>query len=328
VVARLRAKVSGEQRQAMIRPETHNSQAYDLYLRGRFAWNQRGREKIEESIQLFQRAIVADPAFALAYAVLADAYSVAPGYGVSTPKEAHALALEAGAKALQLEPNLAEAHAAMGEALAHVRQWDSAEKEYKRSLELNPNNASARYLYAHSYLVPMKRLDEATLEYRKALEIDPLSPIINGNYGVLLLVQHKYDEALEQLKKTVDLQPSFTVSALRLGELLAVKGDLKNAAIQLHLYFPNMVVPEHADARSLGQATVEAIARLPGYQPQYLTAEACVWAGNIDKAFEYLREGCAQEDHLESVFIRSPSFDPIRSDPRYGEVTKCLGIPQ
>jgi len=328
VVARLRAKVSGEQRQAMIRPETRNSQAYDLYLRGRFAWNQRGREKIEESIQLFQRAIVADPAFALAYAGLADAYSVAPGYGVSTPKEAHALALEAAAKALQLEPNLAEAHAAMGEALAHVRQWDSAEKEYQRSLELNPNNASAHYLYAHSYLVPMKRLDEATLEYHKALEIDPLSPIINGNYGVLLLVQHKYDEALEQMKKTVDLQPSFTVSALRLGELLAVKGDLKNAAIQLHLYFPNMGVPEHADARSLGQATVEAIARLPGYQPQYLTAEACVWAGNIDKAFEYLREGCAQEDHLETVFIRSPSFDPIRSDPRYGEVTKCLGIPQ
>jgi serine/threonine protein kinase/TolB-like protein len=328
VAARLRAKVSGEQREAMTKPETQNPQAYDLYLRGRSAWNQRGREKLQESIGSFQRAIVADPSFALAYAGLADAYSVAPGYGVSTPKEAHALALEAAAKALQLEPNLAEAHAAMAEALAHVRQWDSAEKEYKRSLELNPNNSSAHYLYAHSCLVPMKRFDEATREYHKALAIDPMSPIVNGNYGVLLMIQRQYDTATEQMKKTVDLQPSFTVSALRLGELLAVKGDFKNATIQLHSYFPELEVSDHADARSYGQATVVAIARLPGYQPQYLNAEAWVWAGNTDKAFEYLREGCAQEDNLETIFLRSPSFDPIRSDPRYVEVTKCLGIPQ
>jgi eukaryotic-like serine/threonine-protein kinase len=328
VAARLRAKVSSERREALTKPETQNPQAYDLYLKGRSAWNQRGREKVQESIESFQRAIVADPAFALAYAGLADAYSVAPGYGVSTPKEAHALALEAAAKALQLEPNLAEAHAAMAEALAHVRQWDSAEKEYKRSLELNPNNASAHYLYAHSCLVPMKRLDEATREYHKALEIDPLSPIVNGNYGVLLMIERQYDTATEQMKKSLDLQPSFTVSALRLGELLAVKGDFKNATVQLHSYFPEVVVSDHTDARSYGQATVEAIARLPGYQPQYLTAEAWVWAGNIDKAFEYLREGCAQEDNLETIFLRSPSFDPIRSDPRYVEVTKCLGIPQ
>src|SRR4029077_16849967 len=133
VAARLRAKVSGEQHDAMIRPETQNSEAYDLYLKGRFAWNQRGGDNVRKSIEAFQQAIVADPAFALAYSGLADAYSVAPGYGVSTPREAHALALEAAAKALQLEPNLPEGHAAMGEALAHVRQWDSAEKEYQRS---------------------------------------------------------------------------------------------------------------------------------------------------------------------------------------------------
>ncbi|HWY71297.1 MAG TPA: protein kinase [Terriglobales bacterium] len=328
VAARLRAKVSGEQHDAMTRPETQNSEAYDLYLKGRFAWNQRGRDNVRKSIEAFQQAIVADPAFALAYSGLADAYSVAPGYGVSTAKDAHALALAAAAKALQLEPNLAEAHAAMAEALAHTRQWESAEKEFKRSLELNPNNASAHYLYAHAYLVPMKRLDEATREYHEALEIDPLSPIINGNYGVLLSIQHKYDEALKQMTKTMELQPSFTVTALRMGELFALKGDYQSAAIQLHVYFPTLTIPEHADARSYGQATVNAIANLTGYQPPYLTAEAWVWVGNQDKVFEYLRQGCAEEDHLEQVFLRSPSFDPIRSDPRYDEVTKCLRIPQ
>jgi len=163
----------------------------------------------------------------------------------------------------------------------------------------------------------MKRLDEATREYHKALEIDPLSPIINGNYGVLLFVQHKYDEAMKQMTQTMELQPSFTVTALRMSELLAIKGDFQNAAI-----------PEHADARSYGQATVDAIAKLTGYQPPYLTAEAWTWAGNRDKVFEYLRQGCVEEDHLEQVFLRSPSFDPIRSDPRYVEVTNCLTIPQ
>jgi eukaryotic-like serine/threonine-protein kinase len=328
VAARLRAKVSGEQHEAMMKPDTFNSQAYDLYLKGRFAWNLRGGNNIRESIADYQQAIAADPAFALAYSGLADAYSVAPGYGVSTPRETHALALAAAAKALQLQPNLAEGHAAMAEALAHTRQWSAAEKEFKRSFELSPNNASAHYLYAHAYLVPMKRLDEATREYHKALEIDPLSPIINGNYGVLLFVQHKYDEAMKQMTQTMELQPSFTVTALRMSELLAIKGDFQNAAIQMHTYFPNLAIPEHADARSYGQATVDAIAKLTGYQPPYLTAEAWTWAGNRDKVFEYLRQGCVEEDHLEQVFLRSPSFDPIRSDPRYVEVTNCLTIPQ
>lgn len=328
VAARLRAKVSGEQREAITRPETRNSEAYDLYLKGRFAWNQRTGDKVRESIEDFQQAIVADPTFALAYSGLADAYSIAPPYGVSMPKDAHTLALAAAGKALQLQPNLAEAHAAMGAALAHTRQWENAEKEFKRSLELNSNNASAHYFYAFELLTPMKRLDEAAPEYRAALEIDPLSPIINGNYGVLLFMQHRYDGAQRQLQRTMELQPSFAVTSLRMGDLLALQGDFRNAAIQRHAYFPKMAIPERPDAQSYGQATIDAIAKLTGYQPPYLTAEAWLWAGNKDKSFEYLREGCAEEDNLEPVFLRSPSFDPIRSDPRYSEVTNCLRIPQ
>jgi len=328
VATRLRAKVSGEQHEEMTKPETRNSEAYDLYLKGRYAWNQRGGDNVRASITAFQQAIVADPNFALAYSGLADAYSIAPPYGVSTPKQAHALALAAATKALQLEPNLAEAHAAMGAALAHTRQWETAEKEFKRSLELNPNNASAHYLYAFETLTPMKRLDEAAPQYKAALEIDPLSPIINGNYGVLLFMQHKYDQSLQQLKKSLELQPSFAVTSLRLGDLLALRGDFKNAAIQRHAYFPKMVIPESADAQSYGRATIDAIEKLTGYQPDYLTAEAWVWAGDKDKAFEYLKKGCDEEDNLEPVFLRSPSFDPIRSDPRFIEVTNCLRIPQ
>src|SRR5215472_784149 len=328
VAARLRAKVSGEQHEEMTKPETRNSEAYDLYLKGRYAWNQRGGDNVRASIDAFRQAIVADPNFALAYSGLADAYSIAPPYGVSTPKEAHALALAAATKALQLEPNLAEAHAAMGAALAHTRQWEAAEKEFKRSLELNSNNASAHYLYGFEHLTPMNRLDDAAREYRAALEIDPLSPIINGNYGVLLFMQHKYDESIHQQKKTMELQPSFTVTSLRMGDLLALKGDFKNAAIQRRAYFPKMEIAEHVDPQSYGRATVEAITKLTGYQPDYLTAEAWVWAGDQDKAFEYLQRGCAEEDNLEPVFLRSPSFDPIRSDPRYAEVTRCLRVPE
>jgi len=328
VSARLRSKVSGEQRQEMTKPPTLNSEAYDLYLKGRYAWNQRGKDNVVASLADFQQAIVADPNFALAYSGLADAYSVAPPYGVSTPKEAHPLALAAAAKALQLEPNLAEAHAAMGAALAHTRQWEAAEKEFKRSLELNPNNASAHYLYGFEMLTPMKRFDEAAPQYRAALEIDPLSPIINGNYGVFLFMQHKYDLSMQQLKKTLELQPGFTVSSLRMGDLLALKGDFTNAIVQRHAYFPNMIIPEHPDAQSYGRATVDAVGKLGGYQPYYLTAEAWVWIGDKNEAFEYLKKGCEEEDNLEPVFLRSPSFDPIRSDPRYLQVSRCLRIPE
>ena len=216
----------------------------------------------------------------------------------------------------------------MAAALAHTRQWEAAEKEFKRSLDLNPNNASAHYLYAFETLTPTKRLDEAAPQYRAALEIDPLSPIINGNYGVLLFMQHKYDESMQQLKTTLELQPSFTVTSLRLGDLLALKGDFKDAAIQRHAYFPKMVIPDQVDAQTYGRATIDAIEKLTGYQPDYLTAEAWVWAGDKDKAFEYLKKGCEEEDNLEPVFLRSPSFDPIRSDPRYTEVSNCLRIPQ
>jgi Tfp pilus assembly protein PilF len=312
----------------MTRPETRNSQAYDLYLKGRYAWSQRGRDNVAASIADFKEAIVADPMFALAYSGLADAYSVAPPYGVSMPKEAHTLALAAAGKAIELEPNLAEAHAAMGAALAHTRQWEAAEKEFKRSLQLNPNNASAHYLYAFETLTPMKRLDEAAPQYRAALEIDPLSPIINGNYGVFLFMRHKYDESLQQLKKAMELQPSFTVTSLRIGDLLALKGDFRNAIAQRHAYFPKMIIPENSDARSYGQATLDAIDKLGGYQPYYLTAEAWVWVGDSDKAFEYLRRGCDEQDNLEPVFLRSPAFDPIRSDPRYIGLTQCLKIPE
>ena len=328
VTARLRTKVSGEQREAMSRPETNDSRAYDLYLKGRFYWNQRGRENLEASIAAFEQAIVADPAFALAYSGLADAYSIAPPYGVSTPKEAHALALAAATKAVELRPGLSEAHTAMGTALAHTRQWEVAEKEFQRSLQLNPGNANAHYFYAFEWLTPMNRLEEAASQYRAALEIDPLSPIINGNYGVLLYMQRKYDAAMEQLKKTAALQPGFAVTSLRMGDLLALEGDFKNADIQRHAYFPDMTIPQTGDARSYGLETIAAISRLTGYQPPYLTAEAWVWAGDKDKAFENLRAGCAQEDNLEPVFLRSPAYDPLRSDQRYAEVTACLRIPQ
>lgn len=328
VSAQLRAKVSGEQRAEMTKPETLNSAAYDLYLKGRYAWNQRGGQNVQASIESFQQAIVADPMFALAYSGLADAYSVAPPYGVSTPKQAHPLALAAAAKALQLQPNLSEAHAAMAAALAHTRQWEAAKAEFQRSLQLNANNASAHYLYAFEYLIPMNHLDQAEPEFRAALEIDPLSPIINGNYGVFLFMRRKYDRSMQQLKKTMELQPSFTVTSLRLGDLLALEGDFTSAVIQRRAYFPDMVVPELAEARSYGQATVDAVAKLGGYQPYYLTAEAWVWVGDKDRAFEYLRKGCEQEDNLEPVFLRSPSFDAIRSDPRYAEIAKCLSIPR
>ncbi len=331
VAGRLRAKLTGEQQKQMARGTTQNSDAYQFYQKGRFYWNKRDPENIKKSIEYFRQAVQADPSYALAYAGLSEAYSVSSGYEVMSSREAHPLAQAAAKKAIQLDDSLPESHEAMAVALSLARNWQDSEQEYRRTLELSPNDAVAHYFYAFSYLVPMGRLDDAAAEFRKALDIDPFSLIINTNYGVVLFMQRKYPEALQQYRKTLELQPGFGVAHLRLADFYAYQEDYVSASAERVKSDRTFVAPPHPDRKSYALAEIaaaDAVEKKYGTRTPWQLAVAWTMLGEKDKALRALQESCTQEDDLEATFVRSPNFDPLHSDPRWGELMKCLGLPQ
>ena len=227
-------QLSGEKQQRLGSAGTNNPEAYRLYLAGRQLWYGRTPEGLKKSIDLFEQSIAADPNYALAYAGLAETYNVIPSYRAGiTSRQAASLADAATRKALELDDSLPEAHLARADFLSFSWKWAEAEQEYRRAIELDPNSATAHYLYAFGLLVPQKKFDQAVEEFRLALSLDPLSPIVNTNYAATLMDAHRYPEALAQFQKTLERDPAFPPAHHKLSQLYAVTGDFPNAVIEL-----------------------------------------------------------------------------------------------
>ena len=191
-------------------------------------------EGLKKSIELFQQAIAADPNYALAYTGLADTYNVAPSYGIGiTSQQGELLADEAARKAVELNDSLSEAHAARAFALSNLRRWSEAEPEFRRAIELNPNNAAARYFYAFGFLAQQNRLDEGLEQYKTALSLDPLSSIVNTNYAVMLMEARRYPEALAQFQKVLARDPNFGPAHYKLSQFYATTGRFPEAVREL-----------------------------------------------------------------------------------------------
>jgi serine/threonine protein kinase/tetratricopeptide (TPR) repeat protein len=321
----LRVHLSGDQQQRLGRAGTTNPEAYRLYLEGRQLWYGRTPQGLKKSIDLFQQAIAADPAYALAYTGLADTYNVASSYGIGiTPRQARLLADETSRKALELDDSLPEAHTARAGALSMAWRWSEAQQEYTRAIELNPNSAAAHYFYAFSYLVPEKRIDQALEEFRIALSLDPLSSIVNTNYATVLMVAHRYPESLAQFRKTLDRDPGFGPAHYKLSQLLATTGQFAEAVSELRKYtdIPGSWSP---DAQGYNKLTLAPPAEDAG-----VAAVAVSFAvlGDRDKLFQYLEKMFSDEDDELIFCIRYPALDGIRSDPRYGDLMRRLGLPQ
>jgi eukaryotic-like serine/threonine-protein kinase len=319
----LRIHLSGAEQQRISRASTTNPEAYRLYLEGRQLWYGRTPEGIKKSIDLFQQAIGADPNYALAYSGLADTYNIAPSYGVGiTSKQGEMLADEAARKALELDDSLPEAHAARGFALSNLRRWSDAEPEFRRAIELNPNNAAARYFYAFGDLAPQNRMGEALEQYRTAISLDPLSSIINTNYAVMLMEARRYPEALAQFQKVLARDPNFPPAHYKLSQFYATAGRFPEAVNELQGAFPKPV-PVSDDAKGYLQLTL----RLEGADRSTAAAVAAALAGNRDQAFEYLEKAYAEGDDELLIAIRYPALDSLRSDPRYADLMHRLGLP-
>ena len=321
----LRIHLSGNEQQRMGRAATTNPEAYRLYLEGRQAWYGRTQEGLKKSIDLFQQAIAADPSYALAYTGLADTYIVAPSYGIGiSTSQARLLADAATRKALELDDNLSEAHAARAMALVMAWKWNEAESEFRRALELNPNNSNAHYFYAFGVLVPLKRTDQALEEYRTALSLDPLSPIVNLNYAVTLMMAHRYPESLAQFHKVQEGDPAFLGTHLYLSELYATMGRFAEAVSELQIIND---VPGSFSGDAQGYSKLMVALEIKRGAPADVAVSFAL-AGDPNKAFEYLEKGFSGGDPDLILCLRYPAFDSMRSDARYADLMRRLGLPQ
>jgi serine/threonine protein kinase/tetratricopeptide (TPR) repeat protein len=320
---------SGEQ-QRLSSAGTTNPEAYRLYLEGRQAWYGRTDDGLKKSINLFQQAIAADPNYALAYTGLADTYNVAASYHVGiTPLQARLLGDEASLKAVELGDNLSEAHSARAMALSQEWKWNEADAEFRRAIELNPNNATAHYFYAFGVLQPENRLDRALEEFRTALSLDPLSGIVNLNYAVTLMMAHRYPESLDQFQQVVERDPAFGGNHFYLSQLYAITGKFPEAVGELRKLDPSFPGSFTPDAQGYAKLMAAMTAQYEAEGEDLAdVAVAFAAAGDRSEALDYLEKAYASKDTELANFVRSPAFDSVRSDPRYADLIRKMGLPQ
>ncbi len=317
----LHVQLTGQEQQKLGKAGTSNPEAYRLYLQGRQQWASRTQQGLKTSIELFQQAIAADPNYALAYAGLADTYSVAPSYDIGiASKQALSLCDEASQKAVQLDDSLAETHTARAIALSDAWRWSDAEPEYRRAIEINPNDATAHYFYAFTMLLPQNRIDESLAEFRTALSLDPLSPIINTNYGWVLMVAHHYEESLSQFQKTLQRDPNFGPAHFKLSHLYSSMGRYADAVSETKK--TGLIKLESPTLNAKGYCAANQ--SITGADRDISSATACA-ASDRELALG-LMEAAYENRDLVGEFIRSPEFDPLRSESRYIATMRKMGL--
>ncbi len=334
---KLKVQVANGQQQSFGRAGTSNAEAYRLYLEGRQQWYGRSPQGLKRSIELFRQAIAADPNYALAYSGLADTYIVAPSYGVATQQQGLGVAEDASKRALELDPSLPEVHTTRALVLATEEKFPEAEREYKKSLEINPNSADAHYFYGFVVLLPTGRIDQALAEVEKGLSLDPLSPIINMNYAVTLMAAHRFDDAYAQFNKTMQQNPDFIPPHFYISFLYAMKGQFDHANDELQRWrvlVQGLNSPEKSKEIAAEKYSPDA----KGYNAQILEEHAAgnampsevaltyAIAGQPDEAFKYLDKAVQIHDTELMCTLRLPGFDPLRRDPRYKEILKRAGL--
>ena len=336
IFEKLRLRLTGEDKKRATKRYTDNAEAYQLYLRGRYSWNQGTIAGFKRAIDYFQQAIDKDPSYALAYAGLADSYLFLGSYYVESIPEAKAAAL----KAIELDRTLAEAHVALG----HIKlwidwDWPAAENEFKQGIALNPNSALAHNQYA-MYLATMRRLDDAIAEVKKAQELDALSPIVNTDLGWYLLYADRTSEAVDQFRRTLDLDPNYVSARWGLGAAYAQRQSYDEAIEELkkavmlsegspvpmgHLGFAYGLKRAAADARR----TLADLNRLADRQYVPASSVALVYAGLGDKAnaLDWL-ERAYQEHDFAMVFLDvAPWFKSLRGEARYDQLRRRMQLP-
>jgi TolB-like protein/Tfp pilus assembly protein PilF len=337
---KLRVRLSGEDKKRLSKHHTENAEAYALYLKGRYQWNKQTLDGMETGIQFFQQAIQKDPRYALAYTGLADAYALLADYNVLAAKEVMPRAKTAAMKALEIDDTIAEAHASLGWAkLTLDWDWPGAEREFKRSIELNPNYATAHQWYAE-YLTTMGRAEEARAEMKRALELDPASLPISVAMAATQYYARQYDQAIEQSHRAILMDPQFIAAHVFLGRAFEQKGSYSEALAELKQAL-QLSQGDSNELAALGQAyaqsgdsaqakkilkELEQRSTRTYVQPMWIAA---IYAalGDKDEATQWLRQAVGDRSVWLIYLKVDPFFDSLRSDPRYADLVRQAGLP-
>ena len=338
----LQAKLTGSEKQMMAAQATSDTAAYELYHKGRSLWGKRTGDNIPKAIAFYEEAIARDPNYALAYAGLSNAYILAPFYTGTDRHEANTKAKEAALKALRLDPNLAEAHLALGKVFFFSEiDLAGAIREYKRAIELKPNDADAYHWYSNDTLAALGQFEEAIVEGRRSVELDPLSVVINVDLGVTFYYAHRYDDAARQLRKTLEIDPTSFYTHYNLGILLQVTGDLSGAIAEYekakHLGDNTYVSTLYAQAKAQGgdkDAARRMLSDLDELSKHrevvgYLRALLYLSLNNKDEALSWLEQGYAEHDGSNISEIKvDPFLASLHGDPRFEALVQKVTAPK
>jgi len=326
------------ERLSRIRPV--HPEAHELYLRGRYHWNKRDLEGLKRAIEYFQGAITKDPKYALAYAGLADAYTILGNWSVLKPSQAYPRAKEAAAKALQIDDTLGEAHVALTFA-QHLHDWNwvEAERGFRQAIRLSPNYASGHSWYA-VFLATWKRHDESIAEAKRSQELDPLGLIINGIASWVHYQARRYEEAMEQAIRLLEMDANFPQTRLFLGLSYMQLGRHEDAIAEYErgvalsggltelyaaLGYALGASGRHADARGV----LDELDRMSAvrYVPPYSRGLVHVGLGETERALELLELSCEHRNTWLILLSVEPMFDSIRADPRFQAIVRRVGLP-
>jgi TolB-like protein/Tfp pilus assembly protein PilF len=340
VASALALRLTGDERRLLNKRYTRNSEAYELYLRGRYHWNKRTEDGLEKSIECFLEAIAIDPGFALAHAGLADSYTLLGDVGLSAvrPIEAFTRGKLSAIKALEIDNALAEACTSLGHIHMHCYEWTEARDEFERAVSLNPRYPHARQLRAF-YFAFQDRIGDAIVEIEKALRLDPLSLPINMDLGVINYFAREYDKAIEQYHKTIDLDANFERAHFWLAGACEQKKMYDDAISEYQMALKLSGGSLEARA-SLGHAYAKAARRDDAlcvlqelhreagrkYVSPYDLAIIHLGVDDVDGAIAWLRKAC--DDHAGWMIYLSvdPRLDPIRADHRFQELLRRVGF--
>jgi TolB-like protein len=340
IIDKLKIRLLPGEKSAVVKRYTDSVDAYHLYLKGRHFWNRRFAPGApEKAVKYFQQAIALDPRYGLAYSGLADFHNLQGLFQFRAPHETFPSARTAAEKALEIDHTIAEAHASLAfTKMLYEWDWPGAEREFKDALELNPGYGPGHLWYAQ-YLSAMARFDEAIAEVKRAQGSDPLSLSINANVGLVLYWAREYRQAVEQLEKTLELDPNFGLAHVYLAFALIQQGrhDEAIAAIQKsmeHTGYMPLAISKLGLAYSLRGDRVKAHEVLREAQarfrelgfPSTVLAEIHGGLGDRDKFFECLNRAYDERSPLLPWLKIYPEYDAMRTDPRYDELLRRLGL--
>jgi len=333
IASSLQAKLTGSEKRAIAARPTENTQAHQLYLKGRFFWNKRTGHDLQIAADYFRQAISEDPSYANAYAGLAQAELLMPFYNAGSSDEVFPKAKAAAIRAIELDETSPEGHAALAMLLSYDFNFRQSEAEFKRAIRLDPNYATAHHWYGNTLLTTLGRFDEAIKEGKRAIELDPLSLIINADLGTTLFLARRYDEAVAQLRATLTLDGNFAYAHDMLGSVLLVKGDVAGAITE---YEKERTLNDDCDVLALlGLAyakigrTAEVIQLMQKltecgqkhYVRNHVYALMYIALGQKETAIDYLEK--SPEDWLRI----DPLLDPLRNEPRFEQLV-ATSFPQ